>query len=181
MKSAQSKTATAFYSGIREGAEKRAYGLQIAGAALGALAGSQVRSKKRYDQGLADYTAMVRGNMSPREYERRKMERHKEVLRNSLIGLGLGTLGGHAVKTVAIPKLQEAYGNVKNELGNVAEVVGRRAVEASKDPAREVARAVAKEVVDEAEERIKRHASGIRIPTPRPPKIVSDLARFFRE
>ena len=154
--SSSPKVASAFFVGMREGVEKRAsYALPLAGTALGAVAGAKARSKKRYDQNLADYSAMVHGAMSPELFEQRKASRARQGLMDTAAGAAGGALAGHMFKTKVMPKVLSAYGSAKKEISEIAGEASRKAIESAKDPAREIARQVARDVVDVGEQRIK--------------------------
>jgi len=157
------KMASAFYVGIREGAEKRAYGTQLGGAILGGFAGSKLRSKNRYDEGLADYSSLVHGLMTKEEYDERQHKRRVRGLRDTAIGTAAGALGGQAVKSFIAPRLGQAYSTAKKEIVDLAGEAGRKAVESAHEPAKDIARAVAKEVVNEGETRIKENLGQLNV------------------
>ena len=163
MKSSNTKTASPFFIGMREGAEKRAYGLQLGGAALGAFAGAKARHKKRYDENLADYSAMVHGMMTPEQFMERRSARRRQGLVDTAAGAATGALGGHLLKTRVIPKIQHGYGTAKKEIVDLAGEAGRKAVESAREPAKDIARQVAREVVNEGEERIKHNLGKVNV------------------
>lgn len=190
MAPSSTKTASTFVVAIREGAEKRAYKLQLGGAALGAFAGSQARKKKRYDENLADYSATVHGAMSPEQYKNRQMQRARQGLADTLTGAVTGAVGGHLFKTVGAPKLLKAYEGAKKEVSEIAGQAGRRAAEESREPVQHIIEQATshidkamdqqrKKMLDETEERAARHLA--KIPRPRMPKAVSSLKRFIKE
>jgi uncharacterized protein YycO len=163
MRDSSQKQASAFYIGIREGSEKVAYGMQLGGAVLGGLSGMRARNKNRYDQNLADYSAVAHGLMSPEEYSTRRKQRRIQQLSDAGVGAVAGGIGGHLFKTHAIPHLQQRLSDAKKGVVELAGEAGRRAVESAKDPARDIAKEVARVVVDEGEDRIKRNLSKVNV------------------